>query len=286
MDKSRPLLFIAGLLVLASAGTSALFYSRYKALEADRAKDAERIADLTSQIELAQAEVADYRDKLREAGDIAQQLEHERDAEQRRALEYASRIEELEAKVKPVETPEPPEAPVAVALAADEPPNPTDEPPRPADEGLGTESVKEASPTAEAAGAGAKEEPAAASASETADLGKELEEVRAEKRDLEEKYAALAGDKAEGVPLGEVKVATGLKLKGKVLVVNRRYNFVVVDLGARDGVETGMVLILHRDKKFIGKCQVAKVYNSMAAADLVLDWMQDEVRVNDGVRKF
>jgi TolA-binding protein len=283
MDKSRPLLFITGLLVLASAGTSALFYSRYKALEADRATDAERIAELTGQLELAQAEVADYRDKLREARDIAQELERERDTQQRQALEYASRIEQLEAEIEVVETPERPEEPVAVALIANEPLQPPDE-------ALDTAGVEEGGPAHAAADAaadaGAEKPPTAAAVAESADLGKELEEVRAEKRDLEQKYAALVGDKAEGVPLGEVKVTTGLKLKGKVLVVNRRHSFVVVDLGARDGVETGMVLILHRDKKFIGKCQVAKVYNAMAAADLVLDWMQDEVQVNDGVRKF
>lgn len=263
MDRSRLLIFIAGLLILSSAATSVLFYSRYKAVEADRSKDAERIRDLEGQLKLAQAEVSEYRKKLREARDIAQELEHERDAKERLALQYASRIEELEARIEVIEAPGPPEEPVVVAGVTDEGP------------GVGDESATES-----------PEEPAATSGGERRDIEKELEEVRAEKRELEEKYAALVGDEAEGVPLGKVKVTTGLKLKGKVLVVNRRHDFVVVDIGARDGVETGMVLILHRGKKFVGKCQVEKVYNRMAAADLVLDWMQDEVQVNDGVRKF
>jgi hypothetical protein len=208
----------------------------------------------------------------------------------------AARIEALEQEVETLNQPKPPAGPVLVDAGG------------PGDAGDGGESAATTSPhetvdvavvedeapavgdTAETAPAGAAaDEPEAATTTSVAvasraELERELEEARTEKAELEKRHAALVS--GGGVPIGEVRVTTGLRLKGKVLVVNDRYRFVVIDLGARDGVEKGMVLIVHRDKKFIGKCQVGKVYNRMSAADLVTDWMKDDVVVGDGVRKF
>ncbi len=292
MDKSRISLFVAGLLVLSSAGASFLFYTKYRSVESDRAEDARRIRELESDLKLAQAEISEYREKLREAEKIAEHLERERDAKERLALERASKIEELETRIAATDEPELPEEPVVAVLIEDEAPLVEEVQTNRGREETATTPETE---TAEAETAPTETEtPRSAEAEPTptegetahSDLERELEEVRTEKRELEMKHAALLGEKAGGVPLGKVKVVTGLKLKGKVLVVNQRHNFVVVDLGARDGVEKGMVLILHRGRRFIGKCQVEKVYDRMAAADLVLDWMKDEVHVSDGVRKF
>ncbi len=299
MDKSRISLFVAGLLVLSSAGASFLFYTKYRSVESDRAEDARRIRELESDLKLTQAEISEYREKLREAEKIAEHLERERDAKERLALERASKIEELETRIAATDEPEPPEEPVVAVLIEDEAPlveevqtNRDREETATTPEGETTEAetaaIETETPRSDEAEPTPTEAETPRTEAETAhsDLERELEEVRVEKRELEMKHAALLGEKAGGVPLGKVKVVTGLKLKGKVLVVNQRHNFLVVDLGARDGVEKGMVLILHRGRRFIGKCQVEKVYNRMAAADLVLDWMKDEVQVSDGVRKF
>jgi len=264
MQKSRLALFIAGVLVLASAGTAVFFHAKSRE-DARRIHELENeIRELEGQLALARSEVSEYREKLAAANEIADELERERDAKDRLVHEYAARIETLEAPAEP----EPADEPPMVALLEEETPPPEKETPEP-------EEVPAMSAT----------ERTEAEAGPT-NLERELDEVRAERRDLEMKYAALVGEKAEGVPLGKVKVTTGLRLKGKVLVVNQRHNFIVVDVGARDGVEKGMVLILHRGRRFVGKCQVEKVYDRMAAADLLLDWMQGEVEVNDGVRKF
>ena len=271
MKKARVSVFIAGVLVVASAGTSFVFYDKYRnvqdSVEQERAEYARRIRELEGELELARAEISEYREKVRAAEKIAEDFERELDARTRLVDEHAAKIEELEAEIEALTAPEPPKEPAVAVL------------------------VGENAPLVEELEGGG-EGPAAATgggpttAEGRSDLERELEEVRAEKRELEIKHAALVGDKAGGVPLGKVTVTTGLKLKGKVLVVNERHGFVVVDLGARDGVEKGMVLIVHRERKFVGKCQVEKVYNRMAAADLVLDWMKDEAQVGDGVRKF
>jgi TolA-binding protein len=284
MGASRVWSFIAGVLVLASAGVSVHFYNRYEAVQQERAGDAARIRELEGRLALVQTEVSEYKEKLQSAQEIADDLERQRDATERLAMAHAARIQELEEQLETVSRPEPPDgAGLAVETAAV--PDTTPEGSDVAANDSGSESVSaaEAGPAAEAE-ASSTDTTAPVAVASREELERELEEARAEKAELEKRHAALVS--GGGVPIGEVRVTTGLTLKGKVLVVNERYAFVVIDLGAGDGIEKGMVLILHRGKKFVGKCQVGKVYNDKAAADLVLDWMKDDVRVGDGVRKF
>ncbi|NQT81416.1 hypothetical protein HQ563_00200 [bacterium] len=118
------------------------------------------------------------------------------------------------------------------------------------------------------------------------DLRRELADVRQEKRDLEKQIAERTGEIPGSVDVGQVRITTGRRFSGKVLVVNRKHNFVIIDVGKNQGLEKGEVFIVHRGNDFIGKAQVIKVYEKMAAADLIMDWMQEEVQVNDGVKKF
>jgi hypothetical protein len=301
MGRSGVWLFIAGLLVVASVGACVVFYDRAKRAEADgvaaRARDADRIEQLEAQLRLAQAEASEYREKLDDAERIARELETEREAHERVAMERAARIEALERELESAAEPAKPEEPVvasftepdkatAAGTARGEEPVISSEPVLAEDVASGPGEETPAVSGEPSAAAGTEQADVVAAGGATGELEREIEELRAEKRDLERQHAALLGRNAGGVPIGEVKVATGLKIKGKVLVVNDRYDFVVLDVGARDGIEKGMVLILHRGKRFVGKCQVGKVYNDKAAADLVLDWMKDDVRVGDGVRKF
>jgi FtsZ-interacting cell division protein ZipA len=57
--------------------------------------------------------------------------------------------------------------------------------------------------------------------------------------------------------------------EGKILVINKDYNFVVINLGARDGVDTGNTFSVYHINKYIGDVKVEKVHDSMAAAGLV-----------------
>jgi hypothetical protein len=118
------------------------------------------------------------------------------------------------------------------------------------------------------------------------ELRQELAEVRREKRELEWRIAERTGKIPGSVNVGQVRITTGRRFSGRVLVVNPKHNFVIIDIGKIHGLEKGVVLIVHRGSKFIGKVQVIKVYEKMAAADLAADWMQDDVQVSDGVKKF
>jgi hypothetical protein len=118
------------------------------------------------------------------------------------------------------------------------------------------------------------------------ELRSELAAVRREKRELEQEIAERTGGIPGSVNVGKVRITTGRRFSGKVLVVNKRHKFVVINIGMNQGMEKGEVLIIHRGSTFVGKVQVIKVYEKMAAADLVADWMRDDVQVNDGVKKF
>lgn len=123
-------------------------------------------------------------------------------------------------------------------------------------------------------------------ASEKEKVKEELAKVREEKTKLEIELQKRTGNIPGSVDVGDVKVQTGRRFSGKVLVVNKRYDFVVIDLGKDHGMETGVVLILHRGRKFMGKVIVEKVYDRMSAAALMRDWMQGEPEVGDGVKKY
>ncbi len=118
------------------------------------------------------------------------------------------------------------------------------------------------------------------------DINDELERIREEKRRLELVLQERTGAAPDSVDVGEVKVHTGKRFSGNVLVVNKRYDFVVIDLGRDHGMETDVVLILHRRSEFLGKVMVEKVYARMSAATLMLDWIQGEPQAGDGVKKF
>ncbi|MFH1458622.1 MAG: hypothetical protein ABIG31_05640 [Candidatus Omnitrophota bacterium] len=88
------------------------------------------------------------------------------------------------------------------------------------------------------------------------------------------------------VPEVSVKADTGpqiLGLQGKVLVVNKEYNFVVVNLGAKDGVGVGDEFSVFHNNRFIADVKIEKVHESMAAAGLLTSNMKDNISEGDKV---
>ncbi|PIQ81981.1 MAG: hypothetical protein COV76_06120 [Candidatus Omnitrophica bacterium CG11_big_fil_rev_8_21_14_0_20_64_10] len=72
---------------------------------------------------------------------------------------------------------------------------------------------------------------------------------------------------------------------GKVLVVNREFNFVVINLGSNDGLAPGMTITLAKENgEPLGQAEVERVYDNMAAATLVAESQMGKVREGDGVR--
>ena len=74
-------------------------------------------------------------------------------------------------------------------------------------------------------------------------------------------------------------------LEGKVLVVNREYDFVVMSLGSKDGVKKGARFAVLRGDKQLLSVEVDKVYDNMAAANMLEEEKKgSEVKEGDTVR--
>lgn len=137
----------------------------------------------------------------------------------------------------------------------------------------------------------------------------QLDQLVSQKVDLESKIKELE-TKFQGVELGKIVVnpetgaveaetqeaAEGLlkpedgkskkniqaqTAQGKVLVINKDYNFVVINLGSKDGVEIGEVFSIYRNNKYIGEVKVEKVHDSMSAAGFLSTEIKGKIREGD-----
>jgi len=74
-------------------------------------------------------------------------------------------------------------------------------------------------------------------------------------------------------------------LNGKILAINNEHNFVIINLGKKDKVKKGMVFLVYREKKLIGKVEAEDVYKDMTSC-VMLPWMTNEdFKIDDGVLK-
>ena len=70
-------------------------------------------------------------------------------------------------------------------------------------------------------------------------------------------------------------------LKGKVLVVDPKYDFVVLDIGSDNGVEPRGVLLVARHSELVGKVRVATVQSQRSIANIVPGWKLREIKEGD-----
>ncbi len=77
-----------------------------------------------------------------------------------------------------------------------------------------------------------------------------------------------------------VLVAKGQE--GKVLIVNKEFNFVVINLGSKDKVAVGDEFLVSRGGKPIGDIKVEKVHEFMSAAGFA-ESLRESIRENDKV---
>ncbi|MBI4706980.1 MAG: hypothetical protein HY761_03535 [Candidatus Omnitrophica bacterium] len=71
--------------------------------------------------------------------------------------------------------------------------------------------------------------------------------------------------------------------EGKVLVVNREFNFVVLNMGSKDGVDVGQIFSVYHNNNYIGDVKVEKVHDSMAAAGFVSGDIKNKVSEGDRI---
>ena len=116
------------------------------------------------------------------------------------------------------------------------------------------------------------------------DARRQLDSAEREKVFLSEKVQSVQQRSSQ---LEEEKkrraVATGkVGVRGTVLAVNQAYNFVVLNLGGRQGVEPHSEMLVLRDGSFIGKIRISSVEPATAIGDIITSSLARGVQVQPG----
>lgn len=87
----------------------------------------------------------------------------------------------------------------------------------------------------------------------------------------------------EKVDLDRIVVSPGAAKEGRVLNVDSETEFLIFDLGAKNGINQNDVMSIYRGKTFLGDVKVSRVQDDMAAADFIPPFSSRKVRKNDQV---
>ena len=124
------------------------------------------------------------------------------------------------------------------------------------------------------------------------DLRRQLDSAEKEKVFLSEKFQDTQGRPAqpkEGKKRRETASTQGesvsshrVGVRGTVLAYNQVYNFVVLNLGARHGVESNSEMLVLRQGTLIGKIRISSVEPATAIGDIIPSSLARGVQVQPG----
>jgi hypothetical protein len=80
---------------------------------------------------------------------------------------------------------------------------------------------------------------------------------------------------------GPVILPTGLK--GKIVVVDPKFDFVILNIGKDQGVLERGEMMINRDGRLLGKVRIASVQKDRCIANILPDWKRGEIMEGDEV---
>ena len=138
-----------------------------------------------------------------------------------------------------------------------------------------------------------KTAPGASRATSTAELQAQLEDAK-KQLDAAEREKILLSDEIKGTQEKSTQLETEKKhrppppgpsnpgIRGTVLAVNQAYNFVVLNMGARQGVEPNSEMLILRGGSFIGRIRISSVEPATAIGDIITSTLARGVQVQPG----
>lgn len=93
---------------------------------------------------------------------------------------------------------------------------------------------------------------------------------------LKARIAELVGDEA-------VPVILPAGLKGKIKVVDPKFDFVVIDLGKNDGMLLNGQMLVSRDGKLVAKVRIVNVQDNASIANVLPSWQLEDIMEGDNV---
>ena len=143
----------------------------------------------------------------------------------------------------------------------------------------------------EEAGTAAKPAESPAAGAQTGDLKTQLDDARRQ-LDSAEKEKAFLSEKLQSTQERSTQVQEEKKrretsvrragVRGTILAVNQAYNFVVLNLGARHGVELNSEMLVLREGTLIGKIRISSVEPATAIGDIITSSLARGVQVQPG----
>ena len=130
--------------------------------------------------------------------------------------------------------------------------------------------------------------PAADLKSQVDDLRRQLDSAEKEKAFLSEKLQDIqdrASQPKEGKTRREAVRETAHRrtgLRGTILAVNQAYNFVVLNLGTRHGVESNAEMLVLRDGALVGKIRISSVEPATAIGDIISGSLARGAQIQSG----
>jgi hypothetical protein len=124
--------------------------------------------------------------------------------------------------------------------------------------------------------------------SQVDDLHRQLDSAEKEKAFLSEKLQDVqdrADQPKEGKKRREAVRETAPRrtgLRGTILAINQAYNFVVLNLGTRHGVESNAEMLVLRDGALIGKIRISSVEPATAIGDIITGSLARGAQIQPG----
>lgn len=131
-------------------------------------------------------------------------------------------------------------------------------------------------------------------------IQQQLADLEKAKGELESKVTELSSTDRPTVQLDKVMVnanqpgdatvvpaSTGTpaaSTEGQVVVVNREYDFIVMNRGKNHGLSVGQEFQIVRGNQVLGKVKVEKVYDELSAAAILPDSQKDNIKEGDAVK--
>ena len=89
---------------------------------------------------------------------------------------------------------------------------------------------------------------------------------------------------SSGVVMPISTASIGAQADGQVVVINREYDFIVMNLGKNHGVSVGQEFQVARGGEVLGRVKVEKVYDELSAAAILPDSKKNSMKEGDSVR--
>jgi hypothetical protein len=95
-------------------------------------------------------------------------------------------------------------------------------------------------------------------------------------KELEDMFTKVFGADGPPPPVAET-------VRGKVVAVDPKYDFVVLDIGDNEGLRPRAILLVSRNSKLVAKVQVSSVQGNRSVANIMPGWKIGEVFEGDTV---